>query len=147
MKEAVEILMVEDNPSDIDLARIAFRRAQIKNRLHVVHTAEQALRFLEKRTPHEQAPRPDIVFLDLSLPGTPGTKVLESMKENPELSAIPIIVLTGSDAPSDIDDAYRLHASCFLTKPVDLALMLEAVASLDGFFVMIGRAEGDDGSN
>ncbi|MFK7989837.1 MAG: response regulator [Sandaracinaceae bacterium] len=134
MSERLEILLIEDSEGDIELARVACRRSAVDNQVHVTRTVEHALRFLRQEAPYADAPRPGLVFLDLNLPGRKGTDVLETMANDESLADIPIVVLTGSDAPDDIEASYRLKASCYLTKPVDLTVLLEVVSSVEGFF-------------
>ncbi|MEM1031098.1 MAG: response regulator [Myxococcota bacterium] len=134
MRDVTTILLVEDDPADITIARLAFRRASVPNELHVLHTVEQALLYLQRKVPYAAAVRPDVIFVDLGLPGTRGEALLEALRDDPDLADIPVLVLTGSDDEAAIHEAYRLHARCFLTKPVDLTLLLEAMTAMDGFF-------------
>ncbi|MGF1466668.1 MAG: response regulator [Sandaracinaceae bacterium] len=140
MSRPLEILLVEDDPADADLARLGLRRARVKNRVHVVNTAEHAALFLDRSRPYGRAPRPDLVFLDLVLPGAPGVTVLERIRGMPQIGTIPVVVLTGTATPSLVADLYGKGASCVLKKPVELALLLEASAVLDGFFAALGSA-------
>lgn len=104
------------------------------NVVEVMSTVEQARTYLRRQFPFEHAPRPDVVFLDLGLPGEPGTALLEMMMDDASLKDIPVVVLTGRNDPESIAEVYRLHAKCFLPKPVDLTLFLEAMSSMEGFF-------------
>ncbi|MEM1035013.1 MAG: response regulator [Myxococcota bacterium] len=139
MSDVTTILLVEDDPADIAVARLAFRRASVPNEVHVLHTVEQALLYLQRKAPYATAVRPDVIFVDLGLPGTRGEALLRALRDDPDLADIPVLVLTGFDDEEAIDEAYRLRARCFLTKPVDLTLLLEAMNAMAGFF---GELEG-----
>jgi len=119
------ILLIEDNPADIELTRQCFRESRIPNEVHAATDGDTALAFLRRNGPYTSAPRPDLVLLDLNLPGIDGREILASIKRDPELQTIPVIVLTTSDAESDILEAYRLQANSYLRKPVDLDEFIE----------------------
>lgn len=140
MTASIDILLVEDDPDEVELAQLAFRKAGIRHRVHVEATAEHAIAFLEGRVPRQEFDAPSLVLLDLKLPGTSGIEVLRFMKRDPKLAAIPCIVLTGAGDDAAADAVYALEASCFLRKPVDLAVLLGAIASFDGFFEALRRA-------
>jgi CheY-like chemotaxis protein len=131
---SVEILMVEDNPGDVRLTREALRQSDLDLRLHHVEDGVAAMHFLQRRPPHESAPRPDIVLLDLNLPLMDGRAVLAAMKSDPALRAIPVIVLTTSHAEVDVERAYDLQASCFVIKPADLHEFNRVVQSIEHFW-------------
>lgn len=133
----IEILMVEDNPGDIRLTLEAFKEGKVRNHVHVVQDGVEALRFLKKQGPFEQAPRPDIVLLDLNLPKKDGREVLAEIKEDPQLRRIPVVVLTTSKAEQDILQTYNLHANCFITKPVDLDQFMHVVQTIEDFWLTI----------
>jgi chemotaxis family two-component system response regulator Rcp1 len=137
--EEIHILLVEDNPGDVRLTREALRGARVANDLHVVGDGEEAIEYLRRRGRYVDAPRPDIVLLDLNLPRLDGRDVLIDIKSDPDLAKIPIIVLTSSSAERDIQSAYELHANCYISKPVDFTEFLEAVRSLEGFWLRIVR--------
>lgn len=139
MTEDIQILLVEDNPGDVRLTVEALKGAKVANELHVVGDGEQAIDFLRQRGRHTEAPRPDIVLLDLNLPRLDGRDVLVDIKSDPELAKIPIIVLTSSTAEADIHRAYELHANCYISKPVDFTEFISAVRSLEGFWLKIVR--------
>ena len=139
MHEDIHILLVEDNPGDVRLSIEALRDARVANELHVVGDGEEAIDFLRQRGRHADAPRPDIVLLDLNLPRLDGRDVLADIKSDPDLAKIPIIVLTSSTAEQDIQRAYELHANCYVSKPVDFTEFIEAVRSLEGFWLKIVR--------
>lgn len=135
----IQILLVEDNPGDVRLTVEALRGAKVSNELHVVGDGEAAMDFLHRRGDHAGAVRPDIILLDLNLPRLEGREVLEQIKSDPDLSTIPTIILTSSSADIDIQEAYELHANCFISKPVDFTEFIAAVRSLEGFWLKIVR--------
>ncbi|MEZ0360047.1 response regulator [Mycobacterium sp. SA01] len=139
MDDEIHILLVEDNPGDVRLTREALRGAKVANDLHVVGDGEAAIDYLRRRGRYTDAPRPDIVLLDLNLPRLDGREVLSDIKSDPELAKIPIIILTSSSAERDINSAYELHANCYISKPVDFTEFIEAVRSLEGFWLRIVR--------
>lgn len=139
MSADIQILLVEDNPGDVRLTVEALRDAKVANELHVVGNGEEAIAFLRQQGKHVDAPRPDIVLLDLNLPRLDGRDVLSDIKSDPSLATIPIIVLTSSTAEADIQRSYELHANCFISKPVDFSEFLSAVRSLEGFWLKIVR--------
>jgi two-component system, chemotaxis family, response regulator Rcp1 len=135
----VRILLVEDNAADIRLTQEALKDAKILNELHVARDGVEALDFLRGRGAHEQAPRPDIVILDLNLPRKHGKEVLAEMKADAALRSIPLAVLTTSDAEVDVLESYDLGANCFLTKPVDLDQFLKVVRAVEEFWLGVVR--------
>lgn len=139
MGEEIHILLVEDNPGDVRLTREALRGAKVANDLRVVGDGEEAIEYLRRRGRYVDAPRPDIVLLDLNLPRLDGRDVLIDIKSDPDLAKIPIIVLTSSSAERDIQSAYELHANCYISKPVNFTEFIEAVRSLEGFWLRIVR--------
>ena len=139
MADGIHILLVEDNPGDVRLTQEALRGARVANDLHVVGDGEEAIEYLRRRGRYVDAPRPDIVLLDLNLPRLDGREVLMDIKSDPDLAKIPIIVLTSSSAERDIQAAYELHANCYISKPVDFTEFIEAVRSLEGFWLRIVR--------
>ncbi|MEU2160988.1 response regulator [Streptomyces chengbuensis] len=135
----IEVLLVEDDPGDELMTREAFEDNKIGNTLHVVRDGEEALDFLYRRGAHQDAPRPDLILLDLNLPKYDGRQVLERIKADAELTHIPVVVLTTSAAEEDILRSYRLHASAYVTKPVDLEQFIAAIRKIDDFFVTVVR--------
>ncbi|GGR75858.1 two-component system response regulator [Streptomyces humidus] len=135
----IDVLLVEDDPGDELMTREAFEDNKIGNTLHVVRDGEEALDFLYRRAGHPDAPRPDLILLDLNLPKYDGRQVLEKIKSDPDLSHIPVVVLTTSAAEEDILRSYRLHANAYVTKPVDLDQFIAAVRQIDDFFVQVVR--------
>ncbi len=133
----VQVLLVEDNPGDVNLTRIAMRDLRIANELHVVGDGESALAFLRQAGPYGDAPRPSLVLLDLNLPGMRGEQVLATMKEDPALRRIPVIVLTTSSDEADVLRSYDLHANSFVTKPLDFDEFMQALKAIEGFWLTI----------
>ncbi|MFD5040850.1 response regulator [Streptomyces sp. NPDC058378] len=135
----IEVLLVEDDPGDELMTREAFEDNKIRNTLHVVRDGQEALDFLYRQGAYPDAPRPDLVLLDLNLPRYDGRQVLERIKTDPELALIPVVVLTTSSAEEDILRSYKLHANAYVTKPVDLEQFIGAVRQIDDFFVSVVR--------
>ena len=142
--EPVDILLVEDNPGDVRLTQEAFKEAGIANRIHVVTDGYQALEFLYQRGEYEDAVRPDLVLLDLNLPKKNGDEVLEELKADPQFTGLPVIVLTSSDAETDVVRSYELNANAYLTKPVNPGEFVETVRTLERFWLSIVRLPTDD---
>lgn len=130
-----EILLVEDNEGDIELTREAFEDAKLRNNLHIAEDGDIALNYLFKRNGYENAISPDIVLLDLNLPGTDGRDVLEQIKSDATLKRIPVIVLTSSKADKDIIESYDLHANCYIVKPVNAIKFMETLRYIENFWV------------
>ena len=133
----VEILLVEDNPGDARLTQEALNDGKIKNNLHIAYDGVEATDFLFKRNEYKDAPRPDLIILDLNLPKKNGQEVLAEIKADPGLKSIPVIVLTISKAEEDIVRSYNLHANCFLIKPIDLNQFFEVVRSIEDFWLSL----------
>lgn len=130
-----DILLVEDNPSDVYLTEVALQEAAIESRLHVTEDGETAMAFLRREARFAEAPRPEIVLLDLNLPGKDGRQVLAEIKSDEALRSIPVIVLTTSTAPSDVARCYDLHANCYITKPVDFDQFESVVRTIENFWL------------
>ncbi len=137
MSPVLHILLVEDNPGDADLTRDALESGKVLVRLTVVADGEQALAYLRRQPPHEQAERPDLILLDLNLPRLSGREVLTEVKSDESLRAIPVVVLTSSDAANDISKSYALGANCYVTKPVGLAEFQTIVQTVENFWFMV----------
>ncbi len=133
----VEILLVEDNPGDVRLTREAMKEGKMRNNLSVAEDGVEAMAFLRREGKYADAPRPDVVLLDLNLPRKNGRAVLEEIKADPDLRRIPVVILTSSKAEEDILDSYDSHANCYVTKPGDLEQFIEVVKSIEGFWVQI----------
>jgi chemotaxis family two-component system response regulator Rcp1 len=137
--DLTQILLVEDNAADIRLTREALRDSKIANELHVARDGVEALDFLARRPPFEDAPRPDLIILDLNLPRKGGKEVLAELQADATLRSIPVAVLTTSSQEADIAQSYDLGANCYLTKPVDLDQFLKVVQTLDDFWLGMVR--------
>lgn len=138
-KKQIEILLVEDSQGDIELTQEAFHDAKIANRIHVAHDGDEALEFLYQRDRHAQAIRPDIILLDLNMPGKNGKEVLSIIKEDDALKEIPVIVLTSSEAEIDVAKSYQLHANAYIIKPVNLKQFLQIVEAVEMFWLSVVR--------
>lgn len=134
---SIEILLVEDNPGDARLTLEAMREAKVKNRMHVVEDGVEAMEFLRRAGRFSDAPRPDLILLDLNLPRKDGRAVLAEVKADPDLKRIPVVILTTSRAEEDVLKAYDLHANCYVTKPVDLAQFMKIIALIDEFWINV----------
>ena len=133
----VEILLVEDNPGDERLTREALKEGKVYNNLHWVKDGVEAMEFLLRKGKYAEAPRPDIILLDLNLPKKDGREVLQDIKNDAELKRIPVVVLTTSKAEEDVLRTYNLHANCYVTKPVDLEKFIVVVRSIDRFWLTV----------
>jgi CheY-like chemotaxis protein len=136
---AAHILLVEDNPGDIRLTEEAFAQGQIANGLHVVTDGVEAMEFLHQRGEYTDAPRPDLVLLDLNLPRKDGEEVLAEIREDPDLESLPVVILTSSEAHEDIMSCYENRANAYLTKPVDPEEFIEVVHSIQDFWLSVVR--------
>ena len=134
---SIVILLVEDNPGDARLTIEGMREAKVRNKIHVVEDGIEAMAFLRRSGPYSEAPRPDLILLDLNLPKKNGRAVLAEIKSDPNLRRIPVVVLTTSRAEEDVLHAYDLHANAYVTKPVDLAQFMKIVAVIDEFWVSV----------
>lgn len=137
--QAAEILLVEDNPGDILLTRKAFEASQILTSLHVVTDGTAALEFLRRQGGHAEAPRPDLVLLDINLPGLDGHEVLAAIKADEDLCQIPVVMLTSSDHDRDVTTSYRNHANSYICKPPTLGGLIKALNSLQEYWFAVVR--------
>jgi two-component system, chemotaxis family, response regulator Rcp1 len=133
----IEVLLVEDNPGDIQLTKEAFLEGKMHNNLNVVMDGVQAMAFLRKEGKYKDAPRPDLILLDLNLPKMDGREVLAEIKKDEKLMTIPVVILTTSAAEEDIVRTYNLHANCYITKPVDFAQFMNVVQSIENFWLTL----------
>ena len=133
----MEILLVEDSPGDIRLTREAFKDAKVHINLSVAMDGIEAMSFLWREEKYANAPRPDLILLDLNLPKKDGREVLQEIKESPALKSIPVVILTTSAFEMDILRSYESHANCYITKPVGLEGFLDVVKSIDGFWLSV----------
>jgi CheY-like chemotaxis protein len=137
--QVIDVLLVEDDPGDVLITREAFEHNKIMNTLHVAHDGQEGLDYLFQRGAFQDAPRPDLILLDLNLPKYNGRQVLEMIKSDADLCSIPVVVLTTSAAEEDILRSYKLHANAYVTKPVDIDQFMSAVRQIDQFFVQVVR--------
>jgi CheY-like chemotaxis protein len=135
----LEVLLIEDDPGDTLMIREAFEDHGVPTNLHCVGDGVQGMEFLRGEGEHQGRTRPDLVLLDLNLPRKDGREVLAEIKEDPGLRAIPVVVLTTSEAQEDVLRSYDLHANAFITKPVDFERFIEVVRQIDDFFVRVVR--------
>jgi CheY-like chemotaxis protein len=131
------VLLVEDDPGDVVIAKEALRASRLRSRLNVVPDGVEAMRYLRREGSYENAERPDLILLDLNLPKKTGHEVLEEVKSDPSLRRIPVVVLTTSGADEDVARSYDLHANVFVTKPVDFDHFTEIVKQIDDFFLTV----------
>ena len=143
-ERSVEILLVEDNPGDVRLTQEALTENKLHNNLHVVWDGEEAIAFLRREGQYADAPRPDLVLLDLNLPKKDGRELLAEMKGDPGLKRIPVVILTTSTAEADVLRMYDLHANCYVTKPVDLDQFIRVVQTIEEFWLTIVRLPGGE---
>ena len=136
---SLNILLVEDNPGDIRLTREALRDARIANTVWTAQDGEDAMDFLRQAGVHQDAPRPDLVLLDLNLPKKDGREVLQEIKTDPALQRIPVIVLTTSSADRDVLLSYDLHANCYIKKPIEFDEFMTAIRGIENFWFTIVR--------
>ena len=142
--QPIEILLVEDSPSDIELTVEALADGKIRNHLSIVEDGVKALEFLYRRGAFADAPRPDLILLDFNLPRKDGREVLAEIKADANLKSIPVVVLTTSDAEQDVLRAYAAHANCFVTKPVDFNQFLKVVKAIENFWLTIVKLPPDE---
>lgn len=133
----IEILLIEDSPSDADLAREALGHGKILNNLHFVEDGVEAMKFLRRKEPYLSVPRPDLILLDLNLPKKSGVEVLTEIKTDQSLKLIPVVILSTSAAQEDIIKAYSLHANCYITKPVDFVQFTKVIRLIEEFWLAV----------
>lgn len=132
-----EILLIEDSPSDADLAREALGQGKILNNLHFVEDGVEAMKFLRRKEPYLRVPRPDLILLDLNLPKKTGVEVLKEIKADQSLKLIPVVILSTSAAQEDIIQSYSLHANCYITKPVDFVQFTKVIRLIEEFWLAV----------
>jgi len=133
----IEILLVEDNPADIRLAQEAFKDAKVQNILYTVGDGVEAMAFLRREGKYADVGRPDLILLDLNLPKKDGREVLAEIKADERLKLIPVVILTVSKDEEDILKTYKLHANCYITKPIDFEQFMKVVKSIEEFWLTI----------
>ena len=132
---SVEILLVEDNPGDTLLVRVCLERSTVPFRIHAVKDGYEAMSFLQRQGPFASESRPDLILLDLNLPGKDGREVLGEVKTDPRLRAIPVVILTSSRDDADVADCYAKHANCYIAKPIDLESFDATMKSIESFWL------------
>lgn len=137
MGRPVEFLLAEDNPGDVRLTKEALRESKISNNLNVVPDGVEAMAFLRREGKYADAPRPDVILLDLNLPKKDGREVLAEVKADPSLRLIPVVIITSSEAEQDVLKTYELYANCYVTKPVDLEQFIKVIQSIETFWLTI----------
>jgi CheY-like chemotaxis protein len=133
----IEVLLVEDDPGDVLMTQEAFEEHKVRNHLAVVNDGAEAVAYLRREGKFADAPRPDLILLDLNLPKRDGREVLAEIKADPDLRQIPVVVLTTSQADEDIARSYQLHANAYVTKPVDFERFIAVVRQIDEFFICV----------
>ena len=133
----IDILLIEDNPGDVRLTKEVLMEGKVRNRLQVVGDGVEAMAFLRRENNYAEAPRPDLILLDLNLPKKDGREVLQEIKADHQLRRIPVVVLTTSAADEDILRSYDLSANCYVTKPVDLYQFITVIRSIEAFWLTI----------
>ncbi|HVZ14365.1 MAG TPA: response regulator [Bauldia sp.] len=139
MPKPIEILLVEDNPAEVRLTVEGLKEARIANNLNAVMDGQSAIDYLERRGRHADAVRPDLILLDLNLPGIDGRSVLKHVKESPTLKVIPVVIITSSEAETDIIKSYEAHANCFISKPIDFEGFIRVIRSIEHFWFTVVR--------
>jgi CheY-like chemotaxis protein len=142
----MEVLLVDDSPGDVRLTREALKDATMHISLNVVFDGAEAMAYLRREKNHAEAPRPDLILLDLNLPKKDGRDVLKEIKESDALKSIPVVILTTSASQVDVERSYQLHANCYITKPVALQGFIKVVQSIDNFWLSVVKLPGDSGA-
>lgn len=138
----MHVLLIEDNPADVELVQEAFNEGRVLIDFHVAEDGAVGLQFLRREGPFQNVRLPDLIMLDLNLPKKDGREVLQEIKSDAKLQQIPVIVLTTSDDEADVHKAYGLHANCYLTKPVDIDEFLRKVRAIENFWLTVVRLPG-----
>jgi CheY-like chemotaxis protein len=139
----IDILLVEDNEGDILLISEALEEGKVINSINIARDGEKAIDYLEKRGGNKEAISPDLIILDVNLPRKNGHEVLEYVKESDHLKHIPVIMLTTSSSEKDIIKSYKNHANCYITKPVEADAFLDAVTSIERFWISLVQLPGN----
>jgi len=142
---AIEILLIEDSPTDALMTQEALEYSKVLNTLHIVEDGVEAMEFLRQTGHFTKARRPGLILLDLNLPKKSGTEVLAEIKSDESLKTIPVVVLTTSKAEEDILTSYGLHANCYITKPVEFDKFAEVVRSINNFWFSVVTMPPSDG--
>jgi CheY-like chemotaxis protein len=139
MVKPIEILLVEDNPAEVRLTVEGLKEARIANNLSFVSDGQSAIDYLRQQGKYRDAVRPDLILLDLNLPGVDGREVLKFVKEDPQLKVIPVVIITSSEAETDIIKSYEAHANCFISKPIDFDGFTKVIRSIEHFWFTVVR--------
>lgn len=139
LERTAEVMLVEDNEADIRLTREVLSEGRYPNRLSIARDGEEAMALLRREGANANAPRPDLILLDLNLPRKDGREVLAEIKSDPKLKRIPVVILTTSRAEADILQTYELHANCYIVKPVDLGQFIDVIRSIEDFWLRVVR--------
>jgi CheY-like chemotaxis protein len=134
MSRAFDLLVVDDNPDQVELTGVLMTELGLPHRCHHAADGRTALDFLHRRSPFDDVPRPDLILLDLNMPGMDGCEVLRHIKSDPELRSIPVIILSTSERPADIDSCYGEYANAYIQKPSDLENSLRVLREIDRFW-------------
>lgn len=135
--ETIQLLLIEDSPGDVRLVQEALQGGKVRKKLHVVSDGVEALAFLRRQGKYADAARPNLILLDLNLPKKDGREVLATIKQDDDLKSIPVVILTTSQAEQDILETYKLHANCYITKPLDLDQFITMVKSIENFWLTV----------
>lgn len=135
--EPAQVLLVEDNEDDVELTLEALKDSKVRMDVHVVFDGVAAMQFLRRQGEYAAKPRPDLVLLDLNLPLMDGREVLKEIREDADLTHLPVVVLTTSQNEEDICKAYKLHANCYISKPVDFTQFTEIIKKIEGFWLQL----------
>lgn len=136
-RKTIDILLVEDNPGDVELAKEALKESKLLSNLITVSDGEAAVQYLRREGQYKDAVRPDLIILDLNLPKKDGREVLKDIKEDENLKSIPVVILTMSKDEADMLKLYKLHANCFITKPIDFTQFISVVRAIENFWFTI----------
>ncbi|MBU1194050.1 MAG: response regulator [Proteobacteria bacterium] len=132
-----QVLLVEDNIDDVELTLEALKDSKVRMDVHVVSDGIAAMKFLRRQGEYANKPRPDLILLDLNLPLMDGREVLKTVRNDPDLTDLPVVVLTTSQSEEDVCKAYKLHANCYISKPVDFKQFSEIVKQIEGFWFQL----------
>ncbi len=133
----IDILLVEDNPGDVELVKEALADGKMRNEMYVASDGVEAMKFLKRQDQYSGVECPDLILLDLNLPKKSGREVLQEIKSDPDLKFIPVVILTSSKAEEDVIKSYNLHANCYITKPVDFEQFMKVVKSIEDFWLTV----------
>ncbi|MEW6491399.1 MAG: response regulator [Cyanobacteriota bacterium] len=133
----IEVLLIEDDPGDVELTQTTLSKSKLKINLRVVNDGEEALAYLRQEGQYADTVRPNLILLDLNLPGLSGREILQAIKSDPKLGYIPVVILTTSDADIDILESYKLGANCYVTKPIGFKGFTQIVQSIESFWFTV----------